>query len=169
VLVADKAVADYFEAALAAGREAPKVEAKTIANWITGEVFRLMRAANAEVGVVKVTAGGLVSLIRLVQAGAINQNTAKEVLGEMFESGRSSQEIVAAKGLAQISDSAALEAVVSRIVEQSPREVASYLGGKETLMGWFVGQVMRETKGKANAQVVTDLLRTRLDAERTKS
>ncbi len=166
VLVADKAIADYFEAALAEGRNEPPVAGKTIANWITGELFRLMRASDADVEAVRVTPHELLHLIRLVSAGTINQNIAKEVLGEMFLTGRRAAEIVEAKGLAQISDAAALEAITARVVEQNPQEVAAYLGGKETLMGWFVGQVMRETRGKANAQVVAELLRARIEAER---
>jgi aspartyl-tRNA(Asn)/glutamyl-tRNA(Gln) amidotransferase subunit B len=161
VLVADKAVADYFEAALTAGGEA-----KSVANWLTGEVFRLMNLAAIEIGDMKVKPSDLVGLIKLVEAKTITSSTAKEVLAEMFETGKGAQAIVDAKGLAQISDSGALEAVVARIVESSPNEVATYLGGKESLMGWFVGQAMRETKGQGNAQILSELFKARLEAQR---
>jgi aspartyl-tRNA(Asn)/glutamyl-tRNA(Gln) amidotransferase subunit B len=161
VLVADKAVADFYEAALEAGGDPKKV-----ANWITGELFRLMNAAGVEIEEVKITPSALVELIGLVEAGMINQNMAKEVMSEMFASGQGPATIVEARGLAQISDAGALEAIVARVVEANPTEVASYLGGKETLLGWFVGQVMRDTKGKANAQIVGDLLRAQLEARR---
>jgi aspartyl-tRNA(Asn)/glutamyl-tRNA(Gln) amidotransferase subunit B len=161
VLVADKAVADYYESALSAGGEA-----KSVANWLTGEVFRLMNLAAVEIGDVKVTPTDLVGLIKIVEAKTITSSTAKEVLAEMFETGKSAQAIVGAKGLAQISDTGALEAVVARIVESSPNEVATYLGGKESLIGWFVGQAMRETKGQGNAQILGDLFKARLEAQR---
>lgn len=162
VLVADKAVADWYESALAAGGEA-----KSVANWVTGEIFRLMNNAGIEIGAMKVAAGELVALIKLVEAGTINANTAKEVLAEMFESGKGAKAIVEAKGLAQISDSGALVAVVERIIANNPNEVQTYLGGKETLIGWFVGQAMKETRGQGNAQVLNGLFKERLEAQRS--
>jgi aspartyl-tRNA(Asn)/glutamyl-tRNA(Gln) amidotransferase subunit B len=159
VLVADKAIADYFEAALAAGGDP-----QTMANWITGELFRLMNAAGIEIEAVPVTAENLVALTRLVSEGTINNNTAKDVLGTMFETGGDPAAIVEEGGLAQISDSAALEALVAQVIADNPDTVARYLEGKEGLLGWFVGQVMRETKGQANAQVVNDLFREKLDS-----
>jgi Asp-tRNA(Asn)/Glu-tRNA(Gln) amidotransferase B subunit len=86
----------------------------------------------------------------------------------MFETGGDPAEIVEAQGLAQISDSAALEALVAQVIADNPETVARYLEGKEGLLGWFVGQVMRETKGQANAQVVNDLFREKLGAIREK-
>ncbi len=161
VLVDDKAVADYYEAAVAAGGDA-----KAVANWVTGELFRLMNQADAPIDVVKVVPEELAGLIALVDAGTINTTTAKEVLAGMFESGQTAQAIVEARGLAQISDAGALEALVERVIASSPDEVAAYLGGKEGLLGWFVGQVMRETKGQANAGMLNELFRAKLDAMR---
>ncbi len=161
VLVSDKAVADYYEAALAAGGDP-----KAVANWVTGELFRLMNAENVEVDALKVSPQALVEMIGLIERGAININTAKDVLGEMFATGRGAQDIVAEKGLAQISDANALEAMVDRVIASNPKEVQGYLGGKQGLLGWFVGQVMRETQGKANAQMVSEMLRQRLEAMR---
>ncbi len=161
VLVADKAVADYYEATLEAGGDP-----KNSANWITGELFRLMNLADAEIGDARVTPAGLAELMGLVEAGTINTTTAKDVLALMFESGQAAREIVEERGLAQISDTAELEALAGRIIAENPEQVEKYLGGKESLLGWFVGQVMRETKGQANAQIVNDLFRERLDAMR---
>lgn len=161
VLVSDKAVADYYEAALAAGGSPP-----ASANWITGELFRLMNTTGVEIDAVPIAPENLVGLIKLVDGGTITHTTAKEVLETMFKTGRSAVDIVDEKGLAQISDTSALEAVVDKVLSENPQEVQTYLGGKEGLMGWFVGQVMRETKGQANAQIVNELLRARLDAMR---
>ncbi len=161
VLVADKAVADYFEAVIAAG-----VEPKTAANWITGEIFRLMNAAGVELDAVRITPVMLAELVDLVRSGTINLNTAKEVFAEMFATGRAAKAIVEEKGLAQISDAAMLEQLVERVIAENPAEVAAYLGGKEGLLGWFVGQVMRQTKGQANAQMVNQMFRERLEARR---
>lgn len=159
VLVADKAVADYYEAALAAGGDP-----QTTANWIVGEMFRLMKTAEVEIDAVKVSPGALVGLIRLVESGTINNNTAKDVLGVMFESGQEAQAVVDERGLAQISDTAALAAAVEKVLAANPDQVQSYLGGKEGLFGWLVGQVMRETGGKANTALVNEMLKAKLDA-----
>jgi aspartyl-tRNA(Asn)/glutamyl-tRNA(Gln) amidotransferase subunit B len=161
VLVGDRAVAGYYDDALAAGGDP-----KTVANWVTGELFRLMKEQGAEIADVKLTPQALVELLRLVENGTLNNTTAKDVLGEMFATGSEASVIVARKGLAQISDSAALEAIIDRVIANSPQEVATYLGGKQGLFGWFVGQVMRETRGQANTQIVNRVLREKLDALR---
>ncbi len=157
VLVADQGVAEYFEAVLAA-----EGDAKSVANWITGELFRLMNAGGHEIASVKIAPSELVALIGLVDGGTINASTAKDVLAEMFETGQSAQAIVSAKGLAQVNDTAALEAVVMGIIEANPEEVQSYRSGKESLIGWFVGQAMRELRGQGNAQVINQLFREKL-------
>ena len=166
VLVADKQVADYYEAAVAAtGDEATP---KTVANWVTGELFRLMKENGQEIGAVKISPSALAELIGLVETGAINPSTGKEVLSEMFASGRSGQQIVEQRGLAQISDTAALEKVVAQVLEENPQQVSDYLSGKEQLLGWLMGQVMRATRGKANPQVVRELLRAQLEIQQGK-
>ena len=106
-------------------------------------------------------------LIALVDKGTINNNTAKDVLAEMFTTGQSAQEIVAAKGLAQISDEAALATAVTQVLDANPEMVARYLAGESKLRGWFVGQVMKATRGKANPGLVNQLLSQQL-AERGK-
>lgn len=157
VLTDDKAVADYFEACVKA-----YPEAKTVSNWISGELFRLLKETETGIEEVKITPAALAELLTLVEKGTINQNTAKAVLGEMFQSGRAAAEIVAEKGLAQISDADALSQIVDQVIAANPDEVAEYQAGKERLLGWFVGQVMKATRGKANPQLVTELLKEKL-------
>lgn len=157
VLTTDKAVADYFEACVKA-----YPEAKTVSNWITGELFRLLKETEAGIEELRITPAALAELLTLVEKGTINQNTAKAVLGEMFQTGRAAAEIVAEKGLAQISDADELERVIDEVISANPDQVAEYRAGKERLLGWFVGQVMKATRGKANPQLVTELLKEKL-------
>jgi len=146
-------------------REIPSaVTPKTVANWVTGELFRLMNAAGAEIAAVRITPEAFAELLELAAAGQINLNSAKRVFGVMFETGRPARAIVQELGLTQVSDVDALAAAVAGIIGQYPDEVARYRGGKESLFNWFLGQVMRETRGKGNPAVVKDLLREALTA-----
>ena len=162
VLVADKAVADYYEAAAAADKANPK----TVANWITGALFRLMKESGPEIGAVTVSPQALAELIGLVEDNTINTNTGKQVLEEMFASGSSARQIVEGRGLAQVSDAAALEKIVAQVLEENPQQVGKYLSGKGQVLGWLMGQVMKATRGKANPQMVRELLQTQLEARR---
>ena len=162
VLVADKAVADYYEIAVAASAADPK----TVANWVTGELFRLMNEAGKEISAVPVSPQALVELIGLVEDNIINLNTGKDVLAEMFASGKTAPQIVEEQGLAQISDTAALEKIVAQVLEENPGQVDKYLGGKVQIIGWLIGQVMKATRGKANPQIVRELLQAQLEARR---
>jgi aspartyl-tRNA(Asn)/glutamyl-tRNA(Gln) amidotransferase subunit B len=163
VLTADHLVARYFENVVAAGGEP-----KQAANWITGEYFRLINEGDLEVGQLEtqIPPASLVELMGLVEAKTINSNTAKEVLAHMLKEGRSAQEIVATRGLAQISDEATLEAIVNQVLDEHPEEIAQYLSGRDALTGWFVGQVMRATRGKANPQLARQLIAAGLKARR---
>ena len=161
VLTADREVADYYEAAVMAGRE-QDLEPKSVSNWMTGELFRLLKEEETELDAIPVPATGLVELIALVEKGTITANSGKAVLREMFATGRPATAIVEEKGLAQISDEDALAAIVQSLLDDNPEQVARYRAGKETLLSWFVGQVMRATRGKANPQMVTALLRDKL-------
>ena len=162
VLAEDRDVAAYFEAAVDAGRD-QGIDSKTIGNWVTGDLFRLLKAHEIDVDAVPVTADALVGLIALVEKGIITANSGKAVLADMFDTGRSAADIVEEKGLAQVSDRDALARVVDEVVASNPDQVARYRTGKETLLSWFVGQVMRATRGRANPQLVTALLRERLE------
>ena len=162
LLVADRLTADYYEAAVATGKSNPKA----IANWITGELFRLMNESGTPIGLVQVSPQALVELIGLVSDGTVNQNTGKEVLDEMFASGRDAKQIVDQRGLAQISDEAALETIITQVLDNNPDEVNAYLDGKEQLIGWMIGKAMRATRGKANPHLVRALLQRELEARR---
>jgi aspartyl-tRNA(Asn)/glutamyl-tRNA(Gln) amidotransferase subunit B len=165
LLAGDRAVADYFEAVV---RRNPasmrsRVSERTAANWITGELFRLMNASGVAIDAVrsplgKIPPDALAELLVMVEAGQINQNSAKRVLDVMFESGRRAPEIVQELGLAQVSDANALAAVVADVVARYPAEVAKYRAGSEKVLAWLMGQVMRETRGKGNPAVVQALL-----------
>ncbi len=158
VLAEERPVAEWYDAAVAAGGDP-----KSVSNWLINVLFSLMNEHKQAVSDIKVTPEALVELISLVDKDVINNNTAKDVLGVMFESGRPAKEIVEAKGLAQVSDESLLEEMISNILADNPGQVATYLGGKDGLRGWFVGQVMRATRGKANPAVVNQLLDEQLE------
>jgi len=154
VLVQEREVADYFEQVAAAyGGAASKVS-----SWITGELFRLMRSSGAEIGGTGIAAARLADLLNIVDSGTINVNMGKRVLEKMFSSGESAEAIVESEGLAQVSDEAALIEAVDRVLAAHPDEVAEYRGGREQILGWLMGQVMRETEGRGNPQLMRQSL-----------
>lgn len=157
VIVAEKEIADYYDRAVAAG-QARGVEPKTIANWVTGELFRLMNDAGADIAAVKIAPAQIADLIARVNAGTISNTIAKTVFGEMFTSGRDARVIIAEKGLAQISDRDALDAIVERVLAENLKVVAEYLAGKEATAKFLVGQVMKATKGQANPALANELV-----------
>ena len=159
VLVAEQAVADYFEGCLAADSH---LKARSVANWITGEVFAWMNHNGLTINKLKVDPPALAELLAFVESSKINQNTAKNVLAEMLESGQSAAKIIEMRALQQISDTGSIVPLVQQVLEQNPGEVENYLNGKETLANWFFGQVMRLARGKANPQVVRDELERQL-------
>jgi aspartyl-tRNA(Asn)/glutamyl-tRNA(Gln) amidotransferase subunit B len=159
VLVADKAVADYYEAAVTDSNADPK----TVANWVTGELFRIVKETESAIDTAPVRPADLAELVDLVEEGTINLSTGKDVLADMFESGKGARQIVEERGLVQISDTAALEDIVTRVLDENPEQAAKYLGGKEQIVGWLIGQVMRATQGKANPQVVRTLITQHLE------
>lgn len=153
VLSEERPVAEWFETAVAAGGDP-----KAVANWLINELFRLMNEYKQTIDRIQVAPAGLVELISLVEAQTINNNTAKEVLAEMFTTGQAAQAIVGAKGLAQISDEAALAGIIEQVLQENPTQVERYRAGETKLRGYFVGQVMRATKGQANPRLVNQLL-----------
>ncbi len=163
LLVADKGVADYYEAVVAASVADPKM----VSNWVTGELFRLVKETRQEIEAAPVTAQALAELIGLIEDNTITQGTGKEVLEEMFASGRGARQIVEERGLAQISDTAALEKIVAQVLEENPKQVSEYLGGKGQVLGWLMGQVMKATRGKANPQAVRELLQSQLETRQS--
>jgi aspartyl-tRNA(Asn)/glutamyl-tRNA(Gln) amidotransferase subunit B len=161
LLVSDRGVADFFDATLALYGAEPEA-AKKAANWINGEVARLANERGEAPSAWKLTPARLAALLRLVDAQTLGGPGAKQVLEEVFATGAEPDEVVRAKGLAQVSDASAIEAVVDRVLAASPAEVERYRGGNRKLLGFFVGQVMKETKGKGNPAVVNALLKQKL-------
>jgi len=165
VLTGEREVADYFEATVAALQGVPP---KMAANWITGELFSLLNQAGESIDASRVRPESLASLIQMVKEGEINQNTAKSVLAEMYQTGRTARQIVAARGLRQISDQDQIVGLVQRVLAENPEQVAAYLGGKETIANWLFGQVMRAARGKANPKMVKRALEAQLDTLKAK-
>ncbi len=154
ILTAERALSDYFEvAALAYGGDA-----KRVSNWLMNDVLRMINDLGVSAGELKLRPAYLAEIIKLVDANTINTSTGKALLAKVQESGRAPGEIVQAEGLAQVSDDAAIRAAVQAILEASPKEVQAYRGGKVTLMGWFVGQVMRQMRGKADPGLTRKVL-----------
>lgn len=164
VLTAERPVADYFEQTLAA---APQVTPKLAANWISSELFGLLNQADLEIEACPVSAPSLAALVLLVAQGEITHSTAKMVLAEMFASGQSAGEIVAQRGLGQVSDRESIAALVRQVLDDNPEQLAAYLGGKDSLMRWFFGQVARAAKGQANPQVIQQELEGQLEQRRS--
>ena len=155
LLTGDKAVADFFEAALT-HMTAP--DPNLAANWILGELFALLNAAGNMIEGSPVSPAGLAELLDLLQGGKITANSAKSVLAEMDQTGKGAAGIVRASSLGQISDREALAEVLREVMAQNLEEVAAYRAGKTALRSWFFGQVMQAMDGRADPQVVQDLL-----------
>ncbi|NOZ50413.1 MAG: Asp-tRNA(Asn)/Glu-tRNA(Gln) amidotransferase subunit GatB [Chloroflexi bacterium] len=154
VLSADRGVADFFEATLQA--VGGVVTPHKVAHWIMGDLFRLLNEHNLDR--IPIPAAHFAELLQLVARHVINANTGSQVLKTMFSSGESAARIVERENLAQVSDANVLESAVQSLLAAHPDEVARYQAGKTQLLGWFVGQVMRETRGKANPDLVRQLL-----------
>ena len=156
VLVADRETADYFEQA-AAG-----VEAKLTANWVTGNLFGALNKAGLAIADSPGSADALSGLLGLMADDTISGRIAKDVFDDMFATGRGAAAIVKDKGLQQITDTGAIEAAVDQVISDNPDQVADFQGGNEKTLGWFVGQIMRATQGKANPKMVNEMLRNKL-------
>jgi aspartyl-tRNA(Asn)/glutamyl-tRNA(Gln) amidotransferase subunit B len=157
VLTDDRALADYFEATVKAGA-APK----SAANWVTNEIARELNTRNISLAEWRVTPKMLCELIQAVESGKVSVAVGREILTQMQDTGKSANTIISEKGLAQISDTSALEAIVDKIIAANPNAVADLKKGKKEARGFLIGQVMRQTKGKANAKVVGEVLEKKL-------
>jgi aspartyl-tRNA(Asn)/glutamyl-tRNA(Gln) amidotransferase subunit B len=154
VLTGTRARADYFEAVVKAG-----ASVKSAANWMQTELLRRLNDSNKEIEASPVSPAALAELVKLVDSSQITGSVGKKVFAAMFESGRGAAEIVAAEGLGQISDTSAIEKVALEVIKNSPDNVAKFKAGSEGVFKFFVGQVMRATRGQANPQAVNDILR----------
>jgi aspartyl-tRNA(Asn)/glutamyl-tRNA(Gln) amidotransferase subunit B len=157
ILTGSKAVADYYEAAVAL-----HPDPKMTSNWVMGELFRLLKGSNLDIQDSKVRPQDLAELLKLVDQGVVSQTAAKEAIEEMFATGKDAGQVVAERGLTQISDRAALEAQVETVLAENPQAVEDYKAGKRQAGGFLVGQVMKLSKGKANPAVVNEVLRSKL-------
>jgi len=156
VLVAEKETAEFFEKA-AAGHDA-----KLAANWVTGNLFGALNKDGQAIADSPVSAEALGELLGLIGDDTISGRIAKDVFDEMFATGKGAREIVKDKGLEQITDSGAIEAAVDAVIAGNPDQVEQFKGGNEKTLGWFVGQIMKATGGKANPKMVNELLRKKL-------
>jgi len=156
VLVAERPVAEYFEVTLKAvpAGDGVEINPKIVSNWLTGEFFGLLNQAGVSIEQARVSPDRLAELLLLLAKGDINQITAKMVLQEMFDSGSSAQKIVSDQGLLQISDSDRIAELVKQVLAENPDQVSEYLGGKDAIVNWLFGQVMRAAREQANPQVV---------------
>ncbi len=159
VLTASKAVADYYEACVK-GFPKPKI----VSNWVMVELLRLLKQDARDIAECPVAPEALVQLLKLIDEGTISGKIAKSVLEDCYNSGKMPKDVVEEKGLMQVSDEAALQEVVDKVVSSFPEEVEKYKAGKKKVLGFLVGQVMKETKGQANPQKVNEILRKVLDA-----
>ncbi|MDX6694735.1 MAG: aspartyl-tRNA(Asn)/glutamyl-tRNA(Gln) amidotransferase subunit [Blastocatellia bacterium] len=156
-LTTERGLADYYEAAARASGNP-----RATANWVRSELLRELEAAGLSASESPVPPAELGALVRLVDEEKISGKQAKEVLVEMFASGKTAAAIVAERGMAQVSDAAAIDPIIDEIIAANPQQLAQYRAGKETLFGFFVGQILKASKGKANPKVVNERLREKL-------
>ncbi len=160
VLTANRATGVYFEEAASAYDGDPKI----VANWVTGELFRVLNETGTPIEDSPIKPTALVELLKIVDAGVISASKARDVFQAMIETGKGAKEIVEERGLQQISDEEKLLSIIDRVLRENQQAVEDYLGGKETAITFLIGQVMRATRGQANPGMVRLLLEKRLAA-----
>jgi len=157
VLTATRAMSDYFERVASVSGDA-----RAAANWVMGDLMGALKAENKEIAESPVSPEHLGELLKLVGSGEISNKLAKEIFPKMFATGGAASDIIEREGLKQISDTGALEKIVDDVIAANPKQLEQYRAGKTTVMGFFVGQVMRATKGQANPTAVNELLKKKL-------
>jgi aspartyl-tRNA(Asn)/glutamyl-tRNA(Gln) amidotransferase subunit B len=157
VITSSKKLAEFFEEAVRTSGEP-----KTVSNWVMGELSRLLNLDNKEADDISLKPADLGALIKMIKSGTVSTTIAKGVFEEMYKTGRDPQAIVKEKGLTQVSDTGAIQAAIDSVVAANPGPVAEYKSGKDKLLGFFVGQVMKQMGGKANPGVVNELLKKKL-------
>ncbi|MCK5645413.1 MAG: Asp-tRNA(Asn)/Glu-tRNA(Gln) amidotransferase subunit GatB [Anaerolineales bacterium] len=159
ILTEERTLSEYFERTVQAFIGDPKV----VSNWMMNDLLRLIRERGTTAGKLIIQPEHLAELIAMVEAKTITASTGKELLDKVEHSGLTPEAIVKAEGLGQVSDEGKLRSLAVEIIETNPDQVATYTGGKTTILGWFVGQMMKETRGKANAQLVQKIFRELLE------
>jgi aspartyl-tRNA(Asn)/glutamyl-tRNA(Gln) amidotransferase subunit B len=157
VLTDERPMAEYFEAAVAAG-----CDPKAVANWITGDIAAYVNANRLSYATLPLGPAQLAEMVQLIEGGVISGKIAKEILPELLEQGGSAKAIVDQRGLGMISDPAAITAIVDALLAAHPDEVEAFRGGKTKLQGFFVGQLMKQTGGKADPKLANQILNARL-------
>src|SRR3990172_4418499 len=149
ILTGERSLSDYYEAAVRAYGADPK----RVSNWLMNDVLRMINERSLSAGSLRLNPIYLAEIIQLVDAGTINASTGKSLLEKVEEGGHAPAEIVKDEGLARVSDDIAIRGIAAAIVDENPGQVESYKSGKVTLIGWFVGQVMKQSQGKADPQL----------------
>lgn len=157
IITGSKALADYFDACVSL-----YPEAKTVSNWLMGDLIRLLNAEGLDIKECAVIPEMLTDMLKLIDKGTISGKIAKTIFEEMFKTGKKPEEIVKEKGLVQISDQGEIDAMVNQVLADNPKSVEDYKVGKEKAIGFLVGQVMKLSKGKANPGMVNELLREKM-------
>jgi aspartyl-tRNA(Asn)/glutamyl-tRNA(Gln) amidotransferase subunit B len=153
-LTGERTLSDYFEQAVQAYGGDPK----RVSNWVMNDVLRLINDRNVPAEKLRITPEYLGEIIKLVDSGRINTSTGKSLVEKVEDTNQSPDEIVTAEGLGVVSDDAALRGIISEVIEANPEQVSTYQGGKTTIIGWFVGQVMKKSRGKADPQLTRSIL-----------
>ncbi|MBI4164623.1 MAG: Asp-tRNA(Asn)/Glu-tRNA(Gln) amidotransferase subunit GatB [Acidobacteria bacterium] len=156
-LTASKALADYFEDIVKAS-----AQPKLAANWVLGELAYLLKEAGKEIEKSPVRAANLAGLLQLIEQETVSGKMGKDILAAMFSSGKTAREVMSSQGLEQINDTEKIAAVAREIISANPKQVEQYRSGKTATFGWFVGQLMKATRGQANPQLVQDVLKKEL-------
>ena len=154
ILASERKLSDYYEMAVKAYEGDPK----KVSNWLMNDVLRMINEQNLNPAEMKLTPQALAEIIKMVDSSAINMNTGKTLVEKVQVSGKTPAQIVSEEGLAKVSDDGAIRAVCQEVLAESPNEVAAYKGGKVTLIGWFVGSVMKKMRGKADAGLARSIL-----------
>ena len=157
VLTQSRALADYYEAVVRLTGK-PKIAS----NWIMGDILRFINEEKREITDCPITPEALAEMIRLIEEGTISGKIAKEVIDEMYKTGKPATTIIAEKGLVQITDEGALVQAINEVIAANPKQLEQYRSGRDKVFGFFVGQVMKATQGKANPQMINDLLKKML-------
>jgi len=160
MLTQSRSLASYYE-------EAVKLSGlpKVVSNWMMGELMRLMNADNREIEDCPIKPDRLAGMIKMIEGGVISTKIAKTVFEEMYRTGKAAETVVKEQGLVQVSDAGAIEKIIDEVIASNPAQASDYKAGKEKLFGFFVGQVMKASKGKANPDMVNQLLKKKLSEQ----